>query len=58
MVSKEKAYKGFHTLQAAIIEKYRMNLKDFQPFLSYDIVLPGESKFTVLLLHKRLDNFV
>ena len=47
MVSKEKAYKGFQTLQAAIIEKYRMNLKDFQPFLSYDIVLPGESKLVL-----------
>ena len=48
MVSKEKAYKGFQTLQAAIIEKYRMKLKDLQPFLSYDIVLPGESKLVRL----------
>ena len=24
-------------------EKQKMNLKDFQPFLSYEVMLPGES---------------
>ena len=45
--SKEKLWFQKKSLQRLlpIIEKKKqeMNLKDFQPFLSYEVMLPGES---------------
>ena len=39
MLTKEMLTKTFSNYR----EKQKMNLKDFQPFLSYEVMLPGES---------------
>ena len=40
MVSKEKLTKTVTNYRE---KKQEMNLKDFQPFLSYEVMLPGKS---------------